>query len=81
MIPNDTFTGRAPVTLEYRRDVGRAPVQWMLGVFHDQVYDFHYMTSIPHFLVREAELFVENSSVFEKNGSIRVSTRSGILFV
>lgn len=31
--PNDTFTGRAPVTLIYGSDVGRAPVQYMLGAF------------------------------------------------
>src|SRR5215471_2910398 len=27
---NNSFTGRAPVTLIYGRPVGRAPVQWIL---------------------------------------------------
>jgi hypothetical protein len=29
---NNSFTGRAPVTLIYGRPVGRAPVQWIIGV-------------------------------------------------
>jgi len=28
---SNSFTGRAPVTLNHGRDVGRAPVQYMLG--------------------------------------------------
>ena len=28
-MPNNSFTGRAPVTVNYGRDVGRAPVQYM----------------------------------------------------
>lgn len=29
--PNDVFSGRASVNLNYGRPVGRAPLEWMLG--------------------------------------------------
>jgi hypothetical protein len=39
-LPNNSFTGRGRVTLNYGRHDGHAPVQWMFDVSGNQVHLF-----------------------------------------